>query len=201
VNVVPSLRRTRLLFVLLTAAACAGTGKYVWVDDYTDRAPPIGEGYVIGPGDVLQVRVFQQEAMSARARVRADGMVSLPFVNDIEAAGYPPTKFAELLQQKLKSFINSPLVTVSVEEVKPLAITILGEVVHPGLYQVEPGAGILQAIAQAGGLTDYARKDRIFVLRQTPALTRIRFDYVALLHASGKGASFRLKTGDAIVLE
>lgn len=183
------------------AFGCAASGKYVWVDEYTDRTPPINEGYLIGPGDVLQVRVFQQDAMSARARVRADGMVSLPFVNDVEAAGYAPQKFAEVLQVKLKSFINSPLVTVSVEEVKPLGITILGEVVHPGLYQVEPGAGLLQAIAQAGGLTDFAKRDRVFVLRQTPSLTRIRFDYGALLHASGKGASFRLKTGDAVVLE
>lgn len=182
-------------------AACASVGDYVWVDEYVDHNPQTTQAYVIGPGDLLQIKVFEQESMSGRQRVRDDGKITLQFLNEVEAAGYEPQKLAEALQVKLKSFINKPLVTVSVEEVKPLSIAILGEVVRPGMLQVEPGAGVLQAIAQAGGPTVYARRDRVFVLRQRPTATRIRFDYQGLLRATGKAASFRLKSGDAIILE
>jgi len=181
--------------------ACASVGNFVWVDEYMDHNPQTTQGYVIGPGDLLSIKVFEQESMSGKQRVRDDGKITMQFLNEVDASGYEPQKLAEILQVKLKSFINKPLVTISVEEVKPLSITVLGEVVRPGLLQVEPGAGVLQAIAQAGGPTVYARHDRVFVVRQKPTLTRIRFDYQALLRATGKAASFRLKSGDAIILD
>lgn len=160
--------------------------------------------YVIAPGDTLQVRVFQQEAMSARVRVRADGKVSLPLVNDLPAAGKTPTALATELQVRLKEFINTPVVTVSLEESRPLSVSVLGEVLRAGVVTLEPGAGVLQALAAAGGLTDFAHRDGLFVLRKVggePAPRRIRFHWDALTRGEGRGARFVLQPGDVVVAE
>ncbi len=192
-----------LLWVTLLALVGCYTprGAFAEVDD----AKVVEElEYVIAPGDTLQVRVFQQEAMSARVRVRADGKVSLPLVNDLPAAGKTPTGLATELQLRFKDFINNPVVTVSLEESRPLSVSVLGEVTRPGVVTLEPGAGVLQAIAAAGGLTDFAHKDGLFVLRKVagdPAPRRIRFFWDALTRGEGRGARFVLVPGDVVVVE
>lgn len=196
---------TRSLALCLTVLAAAGCytpkGAFVAVDDFV--LPAAGD-YVIAAGDSLQVRVFQQEAMSARVRVRNDGKVSLPMVNDVMAAGRTPTELANDLQAKLKSFINNPVVTVSLEESRPLSVSVLGEVVRPGVVTLDAGAGVLQALAAAGGLNDFAHRDGLFVLRKVPGEavpTRIRFTWDGLTRGEGKAARFTLLAGDVVVAE
>lgn len=160
--------------------------------------------YVIASGDVLQVRVFQQDAMSARVKVRADGKVSLPLVNDVPAAGKSPGVLAQELQVRLKDFINNPVVTVSLEETRPVTVSVLGEVPRAGVVTIEAGSGVLQALAAAGGLTDFAHRDGIFVLRKTPgqaAPKRIRFRWEQLTQGEGPAAKFVLVPGDVVVAE
>jgi polysaccharide export outer membrane protein len=160
--------------------------------------------YVIAPGDVLQVRVFQQDAMSARVKVRADGKVSLPLVNDVAVAGKTPAGLAQELQVRLKEFINTPVVTVSLEEMRPLTVSVLGEVARAGVVTLEAGSGVLQALAAAGGLTDFAHRDGIFVLRKLagqPAPRRIRFNWDELTQGSTSAARFVLVAGDVVVAE
>jgi polysaccharide export outer membrane protein len=188
----------RILAVLL--AACAPTGPYLWVDDYLPP-PTEAKPYVIGIGDVIQVRVFNQEQMSTKGRVREDGKISLPLLNDVEAAGLSPVALAEQLQNRLKDFIKAPLVTVSLEEARPQVVLVTGEVAHPGVYPLEVGDGVLAAIARGGGLTPDADGDRIFVLRQQSPPTRIRFRHDALLKMIGKAPSFKLRQGDVVVVE
>jgi polysaccharide export outer membrane protein len=195
-----------LASVLALAAGCSHVGDYVWADDLSEPPHPTDAEYVIAPGDVLGVRVFNQEGMSGRARVRPDGKISLPFVNDVEAAGQTPAALARRLQSRLKEFINNPVVTVSLEEAGPIQVSVLGEVTHPGVFPVVSGANVLQALAAAGGLTAFADRDRIFVLRKTPAgsktpLVRIRFTYEKLARAEGHSAAFRLRDGDVVVVE
>lgn len=176
-------------------------GAYVEVDQW---AVSEDSGYLISTGDVLQVRVFQQEAMSARVKVRADGKVSLPLVNDMPAAGKSPTAFAQEIQLRLKEFINNPVVTVSLEESRPLVVSVLGEVVRPGVVPLESGSGVLQAVAASGGLTDFAHRDGLFVLRKVlgrPAPKRIRFTWEALTQGEGSAARFVLQPGDVVVAE
>lgn len=195
-----------LLFPLVALCAlsgCTHVGPYVWVDEYKEELTS-SSGYLIVPGDVLNVRVFNQEAMSGRVRVRNDGKVSLPFVNDVDAAGRTPLALAQFLQGQLKSYINNPVVTVSLEEVKPIPVSVLGEVARPGVYPLEPGSGVLHAVASAGGLNDFASRDRVFVIRNAEGkatATRIRFDYERLSKAEGKSAAFHLRTGDVVVVE
>ena len=195
-----------LAAALAAAPGCSHVGDYVWVDDLKEPPAPAETDYVIAPGDVLNVRVFSQEGMSGRARVRSDGKISLPFVNDVEAAGATPAALAVRLQVRLKEFINNPVVTVSLEEPGPIQVSVLGEVARPGVYPVQPRSSVLQGLAAAGGLTQYASSDRIFVLRRSAPgakapLVRVRFRYESLAHAEGRAATFRMRDGDVLVVE
>ena len=196
-----------LFLATLAVAGCRGVGEYVWVDAFKDEVPAPKPTYVISRGDLVAVRVWNQETMSGRARVRHDGMISLPFVNDVEAAGLEPAALARRLQARLKEFIVNPVVTVSLEEPAPLEVSVVGEVTRPGVYRVDPDAGVLKALANAGGLTTLAGRDRIFVLRHEEggngarSAVRIRFTYEALAHAMGPATRFRLRSGDVVVVE
>jgi len=193
-----------LCALLALAPACKHTGDYVWVDDLPQAAPSTEKEYVIQPGDTISVRVWNQDGMSAKARVRQDGKISLPFLNDVEAAGIPPNVLARRLQARLKDFIVNPVVTISLEEPKPIQVSVLGEVTRPGILQLEPGSGVIQALATAGGLNDYASRDGIYVIRQTPEAgtpLRIRFTYESLTQVRGRAATFRLQSGDVVVVE
>ena len=190
---------------LLAASGCSAAtrGPFVWVDQLPEleTAAPPGQ-YVIGPGDALNVQVWDQDKMSAKARVRSDGQISLPFLNDVPAAGKTPVTLARDLEQRLKNLIVTPQVTVAVDEPMPLRISVLGEVVEPGLHNIDPGAGVAQALAAAGGLKEFAHKDRIFVLREGAIPPqRIRMTYQALTGVQGRAASLRLKAGDVVVVE
>jgi polysaccharide biosynthesis/export protein len=188
-------------FLLL--GACASVGQFTWVEDYAQTARPgSSQGSVISPGDLIAVRVYNQEGMSARGRVREDGKFSLPLLYEVDAAGFTPTALAQQLQTRLKEFVHLPVVTVSIEEVRPIQISVLGEVIKPGQYQIDPNSnGLLQAIAMASGLTDFAHRDRIFVLRQSPSMARIRFRYDSLVKGEPHAAQFRLQGGDVLVVQ
>jgi polysaccharide biosynthesis/export protein len=196
------MKRAALITLLVLGGACRhDPGVFIWVDDFADTQPD-GE-YVIRQGDLVNVRVFGQESMSARSRVRADGKISLPFLNDVTAAGFTPVILSAQLQTRLKDFINNPVVTISLEEMRTVPVSVLGEVPRPGIYQLDPNAGVLQAVAAAGGFTNFATKE-MFVMRTPPEggkPVRIRFDYEAVSQARGKGAGFRLRPGDVMIVE
>jgi polysaccharide export outer membrane protein len=165
----------RFFVLAFGVVCCAPMGSYVWVDDYkSSAASQVGGDYRIAPGDLLAVHVYREDAMSTRERVRQDGKVSIPLLHDVQAAGLTPGALAEQIQIRLKEFINVPRVTVAVEEIHPLVVPVLGEVAHPGQYNLEKGAGVLEALAAAGGFSDFAHRDRIFVLRREPTPVRIR---------------------------
>src|SRR5258708_18956145 len=92
----------------ICVASCSNLGKYAWVDQYKEPAAVDEKPYTIIPCDVIQVRVFNQDQLSARARVRADGNVSLPLLNDVQAAAYTPVALSQVLQNGLKGLVNAP---------------------------------------------------------------------------------------------
>jgi polysaccharide biosynthesis/export protein len=199
-NFVVNRCRRAVSLGIAAVVSCARIGPYVWVDDY---APPATEGgdYRIEVGDVLSVVVYRQEGMTAREKVRQDGKVSLPLLRDVQAAGLSPGELAEQIQDRLKSYINFPVVTVAVAEMHPLMVPVVGEVAKPGQYTLEKGAGVLDALAAAGGFTEFAHRDRIFVLRREPKLVRIRFTFEALSRGVGRATALRLQPGDVVVVE
>ena len=191
---------TRVLSTLLLAATlgCSGGAPYVWArqlppDQATDR-------YVISAGDLLSVRVYNQENLSTHARVRSDGMIAMPLVGDVAVRGKPPAVVSTELETRLKEFMVSPTVTVTVEETLPTSVTVLGQVVHPGIYTVDATSGVLQALAVAGGFNDYAGRGSIYLMRRSPA-QRIRFTFADLTDVARPAAMFRLHTGDVVVVE
>jgi polysaccharide export outer membrane protein len=197
-----------LTAVALLAPACQHSQDYIWIDEVPKSlAVTASDGYVLGPGDVIGVRVFNQEASSIdRTTIRDDGKISLPLLYDVEVAGIQPSELARRLEVKLKPFVVNPTVTVIVHERRPLKISVLGEVKYPGAYTLERGAGVLQAIAAAGGLTDFAHHNRVFVLRsgywaENGNPGRIRFNYDALTRGAPPGSNFQLNHGDTIVAE
>ena len=198
-----SVRGIAVVALLGLLAGCKHVGAFTWVDQYKEPPRAAKSGYVIGRGDLINVRVWGQDAMSARVRVREDGKITLPFLNDVEAAGLEPSELAQRVQTKLKSYVVSPMVAVLLEEQAPIEVSVVGEVTRPGVYRVDQDAGVLKALASAGGLTPLAGRDRIFVLRQEGKAepTRIRFTYRALTQAEGLAARFHLRAGDLVVVE
>ncbi|MFY2560416.1 exopolysaccharide export protein EpsY [Corallococcus terminator] len=189
--------------LLLVASACSGLGKYTWVDEYQEKPPPLDASYRIAAGDLLNIRVWNQESLTTQARVRDDGRISLLFLDDVEAAGHSPAMLSQQIQTRLKDYINHPVVTVALEMARPIKVTMVGEINRIGPLEIEVGASLLQALAGAGGFTEYAHQDRIFVMRQDDgqAPLRIRFRYQDLIHAEGRAPAFRLRPGDVVVVE
>lgn len=185
-------------FLVATTVGCSGGPPYVWAS----QLPPdqTADRYVIGAGDLLSVRVYDQENLSTHARVRSDGMIAMPLVGEVEVRGKAPAVVSSELEARLKQFMLSPTVTVTVEETSPTSVTVLGQVVHPGIYTVDVTSGVLQALAVAGGFNDYAGRGSIYLMRRSPA-ERIRFTFNDLTRADGSAAMFRLRTGDVVVVE
>jgi len=181
---------------------------FIWIDDVPKGTLSHESAYEIALGDLIGIRVWNLEANSVdRARVRMDGKISMPLLNDVEVAGLEPGVLARRLESKLKEFIQSPSVTVVVYERRPVRVSILGRVTRPGVYDLEDGAGIAQALASAGGLTPFADPDGVYVLRTgywadgDPSAARIRFHYDDVRRGKAPSATFELRRGDVIVAE
>ena len=187
-----------IITALTSVAGCAGHGSYVWARDL----PPDGaqDDYAIAPGDTIGVRVFNQEAMSTHARVRSDGKIAVPMLGDVAVRGSSPSAVSRDLESKLKEYVVSPRVTVTVEESQANTVSVLGEVAHPGVFTVDATAGVLAALAASGGFTPFASQDAIFVVRNNPP-QRIRFTMKSLMEADSRAAMFRLRRGDVVVVE
>jgi polysaccharide export outer membrane protein len=197
--------KLRGAIVALLALGCAHTGPFVWVDEYRPAVAAADGPYLLGPGDVLTLRVFGHEELSApKVRVRTDGRISVPLSEDVAVAGLSVDALTVLLKQRFKPFVNNPAITVTLDEPRPFTISVVGEVTRPGLYPIDARSGVLSALASAGGFTPFAHEDRIFVLRRSrDALEtqRIRFTYEALAHAEGSAATFLLRRDDVVVVE
>jgi polysaccharide biosynthesis/export protein len=184
-------------------AGCGGPGigNAIAVDKFPDPSETAPDDYVINAGDTLAIQVWEQPNLSGSQPVRPDGKISLPLINDIQAAGKTPIKLKADLEGALKSMVLNPQVTVGVLNPKLPTISVMGEVGRQGAVDLAPGMGVAQAIAAAGGLTTFAHKDRIFVQRKTADKTvSILFSYDALLEGTGKASQFKLRPGDTIVV-
>ena len=164
------------------------------------RALDASTGFRIGAEDVLDIQVWKNCTELCRTvPVRPDGMVSFPLVHDIRAAGLTAAELREQLTQRLAEFIPSPEVSVIVREVHSVKVSVVGAVRMPGHYEVNSAATVLDLIARAQGLTEFANRDRIVVHRQSGGTaTRLPFDYSRV--ADGKDENFFVQPGDIIVV-
>jgi polysaccharide export outer membrane protein len=189
--------------LLGSTLSCSGPGQYVWVNDLPAEylARTSDQSYLIRDGDTLNIRVFNQEALSSRAKVRSDGRIALPALGDIDVRGKRPADLKTELEGRLKDYVNAPSVTVTVEEFQPIVVSVLGEVAKAGSYPLDPRATIAQVLANAGGLTDFASRDSIYVVRAGPPTIRVRFTYEDVSRGSPASVGFVLHDGDLVVVE
>lgn len=180
---------------------CASAGQFVWYSELplAERGEAGGD-YVIGVGDAISVRVYEQDNLSGDVKVRSDGKIALPLAGEIVAAGKRPLELSREIEALLKVFVVSPRVTVNVTEAQPITVTVVGEVGAVGRLTLEPPARIVDALAKSGGLAEYADSSKIFVLRQFPSFKRIRFKWEEVLRNEGGSATFPLRNGDVIVV-
>jgi polysaccharide biosynthesis/export protein len=191
---------------MVTGCVSAGpsTSKaFIWAPEYVVREPGAVDATTrIGVGDLVSVQVFDNERMSAKGRVRSDGKMSIPLINDVVMEGRTPAQAAQDVERALReaNLVLRPRVNVVIDEVQPVRVAVLGAVAKAGTYPLDPGAGVAEALAAAGGLNEFAHKDRIYVLRKVPKPVRIRFTFGSLTD-TGPSSAFRLRQGDVVVVE
>jgi polysaccharide export outer membrane protein len=183
----------------LTTAAPAGA-----------QAPPGGnsdrdanrsaapEDYRIGPEDMLQISVWKNDAVSRAVPVRPDGKISLPLLNDVQAAGLTALELREVLTKQLAAYMPSPEVSVIVTDVRSFKVSVIGEVPKPGRYELKSWTTVLDVLALAGGFTQFASRSRILVLRpEGKTIKRIPFNYNKI---GGDQENFYLHNGDIVMV-
>jgi len=165
----------------------------------TYAGPMDAARYIIGPEDSLQVTVWKEPTLSGNFPVRPDGMISLVLVGDLPAAGLTPMALSNDITQRLRKYIQDPVVTVAVLGVNSQRIFLVGEVGKVGPVMLTPGMTPLQAIVSAGGLSQFANSKRIYILRTVSGKQqKIPFNYKQAL--KGENTGMTLLPGDTIVV-
>jgi polysaccharide export outer membrane protein len=171
---------------------------------YAPVVPPhtvVPKGFVIGPEDVLSVHFWRDQEMSGEATVRPDGMITLPLVGDIRAAGLTPELLKVQIEQAASRLLTEPSVTVAVKEINSRQVFITGEVGKPGPYPLGGPRTVMQLIAMSGGLLEYADKDNIVVLRTVDGQQKsYKFRYSDVSRGKGLEQNIELQPGDTVVV-
>jgi polysaccharide export outer membrane protein len=164
--------------------------------------PADNPSYTIGPGDVLQVNVYKEpDASIAAVSVRSDGAISLPLIREVVAAGLTPRQLEAKITEQLGELIKDPDVTVLVKEVHSEKIYVIGAVRKEAPISLVGPMTVLQAIAEAGGLNDYAKRSKIYILRrQGGQQARLPFDYKAVIRGEHSEQNILLRAGDTVVV-
>ena len=159
--------------------------------------------YTIGPGDVLSINVYNEPEVTGKVPVRPDGVISVPLIGDIQASGQTPDRLQNTITQKLTEYVKEPSVTVVVEEMNSRQYNVLGQVQHPGSFPLARPTRVLDALAQAGGLGEFAKTSKIYVLRRdsTGATIKLPFDYKRVSQGRDVGANnVELQPGDTVIV-
>ena len=157
--------------------------------------------YVIGPEDVLDVNVWKEPDMTRVVPVRPDGKITLPLINDVQAAGSTPQQLGSTVTEKLRKFLTEPQVTVIVTQINSQRVFVVGEVLRAGAFPLVPGTTVLQALASAGGFTTFANVKKIHVMRTVNGKhIEIPFNYREVLKGDNPDQNIKLEPGDTVVV-
>ena len=185
--------KTATLVFLLTIGACAASAQTAAVTTPGD--------YVIGPEDLLSVVFWRDKDMSAEVAVRPDGKISLPLLNDIQAAGLTPSQLRDRLTEDARRYLEDPNVTIVVRQINSRRVFVTGEVAKPGPYPLIGPTTVLQILATAGGLREYADEKNILVLRSEGGRpVTYRFNYRDVSKHRNVAQNVELKPGDTILV-
>jgi polysaccharide export outer membrane protein len=162
------------------------------------RGTAAAPGYLIGPADVLRIIVWKEPDLSLEGTVRVDGMITVPLLGDLPAAGRAPNQLAESLAKGLERFVESPRVTVVVSEANSARFYVVGQVTRPGEFALSRRTTVLQALALAGGFKEYAKPEDIVIVREDQTVVPVNYKRIA----DGKDVSQNVSVapGDTIVV-
>jgi polysaccharide export outer membrane protein len=161
----------------------------------------IPAGYVIGPDDVLSIVYWKDKDMSSESQVRPDGKISLPLINEITAAGLTPEELRQKITEESKRFMEDASITVVVRQINSRKVFITGEVSKPGPYPLTAPTSVMQLIAMAGGLREYANSKKIVIMRTEGGRpVSLPFDYPAVTSGKNLKQNIELKPGDTVVV-
>ena len=193
-----------LLCGIVATASPAGQGQR---STPNSRQPSTGPDagtseFLIGLGDVLEILVWNDENLSRTVAVRPDGRISVPLLNDVTAASLTPMQLRDVLAKGFARYRSEPEVSVIVREIQSLKFSVMGQVKTPGRFDLKGRMTVIDALALAGGFTDFAKKDRIVVWRNkgTGQMTPVGFDYQRLLADLDATQNFNVQPGDIIVV-
>jgi polysaccharide export outer membrane protein len=175
--------------------------------DKTDKtkSPPdtvknLGD-YTIGEQDSLMIVVWKEPELSGPAVVRPDGKITVPLANEVYVVGLTPLQLQNLLMEKLKPLVNAAQVTVTVREIKSYKVYLIGQVARQGEFQINNSTTVFQVIAEAGGLGEFAKRKKIYVLRTLNGKqVRYPFNYDDVIQGKNVQQNIGLQRGDTIVV-
>jgi polysaccharide export outer membrane protein len=161
-------------------------------------APVDTRTFIIGAEDVLTIRVWREPELSGQFMVRPDGRISLPLVNEVQAAGQTPEQLTGAIIQGLSKYMNHPQVTVAVAQVNSRKYYIQGEVTRPGAYPLVVPTTVLEALVNAGGFREFANTKKIIILRK--GKERLQFNYKEVTKGKRTEQNILLQPGDQIIV-
>jgi len=157
--------------------------------------------YKIGEQDVLNITVWKEPQLSGPVVVRPDGKISVPLIDEVQAAGLTPMELQNLLLEKFRPFLTVPKVSVSIREVNSRKVYVIGQVSHAGTFHINNNTTVLQVLTEAGGLRDYANPKKIYVMRTVKGKpVKFPFHYDAVLKGQHYEENITLQPGDTIVV-
>ncbi len=159
--------------------------------------------YQIQPGDKLAISVYGEEDLQKEVVVRPDGGITFPLVGDLQAGGRSVAQLQQDIAAGLTRYISEPEVSVTVQEVVGNKVFVLGQVKNPGEYVLTGGTSVLQALSMAGGITAFANRSKIKVIRRdkvTGQETVIPFDYGKVMRGKGLDKNIVLMSGDTVIV-
>jgi polysaccharide export outer membrane protein len=195
---------TALALLAFAVTACAGTQREMPSAHHMESvAAAAAEEYTIGPHDVLQITIWRQPELSVpEAAVRLDGKISVPLLDDIEAAGHTPEQLKYQITERLEEYVTAPQVTVVVRQSKSKVVFILGEVAREGPVSLMHGMRVIDAISLAGGFHTFSDRERIKIIRNQPEGTPVEFifDYDGFVAGKNLEQNILLHPGDRIIV-
>jgi polysaccharide export outer membrane protein len=165
-----------------------------------DPAQPSGEFYLIGAGDTLNVNVWKEPTLSGTVKVRPDGFITLPLINEVQVSGLSTAKLRKILEDKFKEYTTDPFVTIRVEGISSSEVFLVGQVGKPGAFPLSGNETLLQLLTRAGGLGVFADRGNIRVVRrEADRVTEYTVDYDAILRGDLR-QDILLRPGDRIIV-
>jgi polysaccharide export outer membrane protein len=168
-----------------------------------EQAPPQADpnAYIIGEQDSLMITVWKEKEISGPVVVRPDGKITVPLVGEVKAVGMTPIQLEGVLSEKLKPFVTVPQVTVAVTEIRSRKVYLIGHAAREGTFTINSSTTVLQIITQAGGLKDFAKRKKIYILRQQGTQqARLQFNYDDVIRGRHLEQNVLLMPGDTIVV-